>query len=204
MFFESYGDAVTSDAAFPSFRGQRLRRKGVEIYDARGENEIQQRGKERERRKERCETEERESKDCRAFCEKCWASTSRPRPPLLLLLFFLQKHTKKNNEIEIDENMGSGAERRLQSRRKQEKNKPLARSSFDHLPPHLSPSSLSPFRIIPSARAQKKATAGRRENVVVIVLSLSLRSKKNPASLPSTFEKSTFERRSPLRRAYQR
>jgi hypothetical protein len=30
---------------------------------------------------------------------------------LLLLLFFLQKHTKKNNEIEIDENMGSGAER---------------------------------------------------------------------------------------------
>ena len=63
MFFESSGDAVTCDAVFLSFRGQRLRRKGVEIYDARVENEIQQRGKDRERKKERCESEERESKD---------------------------------------------------------------------------------------------------------------------------------------------
>ena len=101
MFFESYGDAVTCDAAFPSFRGQRLRRKGVEIYDARGENEIQQRGKERERRKERCETEERESKDCRAFCEKCWASTSRPRPPSCSCFFFSKSTRRKTTRSRL-------------------------------------------------------------------------------------------------------
>ena len=66
------------------------------------------------------------------------------------------------------------------------KNKSLARSLVAHLPPprevskrpHLRPSALSSFRIIFSAHAQKRATAGGRENAAVVAFFLFLLKKK--------------------------